>query len=116
LTTKSRARILLKGLRLVGLFGTTILSVWLIYALFILQPTNNRVWEAGMEHLPDITMADNSVVVERFRDFDYASGSFSYTARTFDINTIARVWFIQEPFTIEPFGGFKGVAHTYFCV
>jgi hypothetical protein len=111
---RGHARILSKGVRLVALFGAFVLSLWLIYIFFILQPNNGRDWEAGMEHLPDITMADNSVVVEKVRDFDHASGSFSYTARTFDINTIARVWFIQEPFTIEPFGGFKGVAHTYF--
>jgi hypothetical protein len=66
-----------------------------------------------MEFLPDITISDSSIVVDKVRDFDYASGSFNYTARTLDVNAITNVWFVQEPFDIEPFR-FKGIAHTYF--
>ena len=30
------------------------------------------------------------------------------------MDRISRVWLVQEPFSIGPFGGFNGVAHTYF--
>ena len=82
-----------------------------------MQPDNNRNWEVGMDRLPQITIKGNSVEVDDTRDFHYMLGSpvsANYVNRIFDMNKIERVWFVQEPFTIKPFTGFKGVAHTYF--
>jgi hypothetical protein len=70
-----------------------------------------------MEVLPQISIEGSSVVVQNVRDFRHtAQGtrSTAYLDRTYQVDRIERVWFVEEPFTIPPFSGFQGVAHTYF--
>jgi Domain of unknown function (DUF4105) len=93
------------------------LAAWLAYAFLIRRPSNQRTWEYGMETLADISINGRQVHVRHVRDFGWGPDgprSSDYVDRTFDVDRISRVWFIQEPFTLGPFGGFKGVAHTYF--
>ena len=91
--------------------------LWLADRWFILQPTNQRDWEYGMATLPHITIAGDVVDVQHVRDFRWSADgprSSDYVDRTFDVQRLARVWFVEEPFTIAPLYGFEGVAHTYF--
>jgi hypothetical protein len=69
-----------------------------------------------MELLPHITIDGELVHVQFERDFRWtADGSVSsgYIDRTYDVERLQRLWFVQEPFTIAPLGAFTGVAHTY---
>jgi hypothetical protein len=87
------------------------------YVVFVLQPSNQREWEYGVEVLPEITIDGDRVQVRKLRDFRSAADgprSSDFVDRTFDVTRIERVWLVEEPFTIPPFTGFEGVAHTYF--
>jgi hypothetical protein len=105
---------------LLGFAGATAVAfalVWLAFRFLVLQPSNQRDWEYGMETLPHITIDGGVVSVQHERDFRWsATGPVSsgYVDRTFDVNRLERVWLVEEPFTIPPFSGFSGVAHTYF--
>jgi hypothetical protein len=94
-----------------------VLLAWLSYRLFVLKPSNERDWEIGMDQLPRITIHEGAVTVQDVRDFRYSpegTRALNYVDRTFQVDRIERVWFVEEPFTIAPFSGFGGVAHTYF--
>jgi hypothetical protein len=89
----------------------------LAYIFVLVRPSNDRVWEYGMTTLPDISISGGTVSVRNLRDFDWSADgpvSSNYVDRTFALERITRVWFIEEPFTVPPFNGFEGVAHTYF--
>jgi hypothetical protein len=91
--------------------------LWVGYRLIVLQPSNQRDWEFGMETLPHVTIDGNQISVQHVRDFHWgADGSVApvYVDRSFDLDDLERVWFVEEPFTIPPFYGFSGIAHTYF--
>lgn len=101
------------------IFGFALLSLITaaIYFYFVLKPSNSRNWEAGMETLPAVAINGNQVNVKNIRDYHYQGNqtvSTGYIEKTFDVSKLAKVWFVVEPFTIKPFTGFKGVAHTYF--
>jgi hypothetical protein len=94
-----------------------LVCIWLAYRLLVLQPTNDRNWEYGMEELPHITIDGNVVNVQHERDFRWTADgprASDYIDRSFDVQRLAQVWFVEEPFTLAPFNGFQGVAHTYF--
>jgi hypothetical protein len=104
-------------LRLIGLSALALTLLWLAYRFVVLQPSNARNWEYGMDTLPHVTISGDEVSVERERDFRWSAGgpvSSGYVDRRFDVNRLERVWFVVEPFTLPPFEGFTGVAHTYF--
>jgi hypothetical protein len=99
-----------------ALAAVALASVWLGYRFLVLQPSNQRTWEYGMETLPHIAVDGNRVDVQSERDFRWSADgplSSGYVDRSFNVERLQRVWFVQEPFTIEPFNGFTGVAHTY---
>jgi hypothetical protein len=109
---RARSRVL--GLAAIPI---AVAGVWLAYRLFVLQATNQGDWEYGMQTLPHITITDNVVNVQHVRDFRWSTAgplSSEYVDRAFDVERLERVWFVQEPFTVAPFYGFRGVAHTYF--
>lgn len=94
-----------------------LLVAWLAYVFLLKRPSNKRDWEYGMQTMADITLDGPSVHVQHVRDFGWGPDgprSSDYVERTFDADRIARVWFVEEPFTIGPLAGFRGVAHTYF--
>jgi hypothetical protein len=106
-----------QALRATTLIVTISMLLWLVCVGFLLQPSNQRDWEFGMERLPQLTIHGGTVRVQGLRDFRYTpSGTHSsnYVDRVFEADRIERVWFVKEPFTIAPFTRFKGVAHTYF--
>jgi Domain of unknown function (DUF4105) len=103
--------------RTVALAVVAFVGLWLLYRLVVVQPSNERNWEYGMEVLPHITITNDIVAVEHVRDFRWTPDGISqpaYVDRSFDVTQLDRVWFVEEPFTIPPFYGFGGVAHTYF--
>jgi hypothetical protein len=89
----------------------------LIYFFIFLQPSNYREWEKGFEILPNFSISGNQVSIQNLRNTTYDINNqpnIGYLNTTFDTNKITKVWFVFEPFTVKPFTGFKGVAHTYF--
>jgi hypothetical protein len=104
-------------MRRVTLWLTLLALMWLGYRLVVLQPTNQRDWEYGMDVLAHVTIEGDVVRVQNLRDFHWpADGppSSGYVDRAFDVQRLERVWFVKEPFTIPWLRGFEGVAHTYF--
>lgn len=93
------------------------LTIWLLYIFAYLQPSNNRQWELGMGRLTHISIQGKLVTLRGLRDWRYDNHqtiSTSYIDRTVDINKLNKTWFVVEPFIIQPYSSFKGVAHTYF--
>jgi hypothetical protein len=104
-------------IRGVGVAVVGLALVWLGYRLFVLQPSNERNWEYGMDVLPHVTLHGSVVHVSHLRDYRWSENgpvSSDYLERSFDVDHLERVWFVEEPFTIAPFQFFDGVAHTYF--
>ena len=113
--TGARTQRILLGHMVLG--ATLLALLWLGYRLIVLQPSNERDWEYGAEVLPHITIDRDMVQVQHVRDFRWSEAaprSSDYVDRSFDVRRLERVWFIEEPFTMPPFYGFEGVAHTYF--
>jgi Domain of unknown function (DUF4105) len=91
--------------------------LWLGYRLVVLQPSNQRTWEYGMEVLPHVTIAGDMVDVQHVRDFSWpADGapSAAYVDRSFDVRHLEQVWFVKESFSMPLIDDYEGVAHTYF--
>lgn len=87
-----------------------------LYIFIYLQPSNSRNWEVGYETLPSVTINENQVTIAKLRDYHYEPGKITsrgYLSKTFEVSELERVWFLFEPFQIQPFTDFKGVAHTY---
>lgn len=93
---------------------------WLVFSALIIfvlvvhsrQPSNTRNWEEEFAVQPSIFINDNLVTINSIRDWRYSEDeiiSKNYISRTYDISKLKRMWFV-----LEPFGGWKGVAHTYF--
>jgi hypothetical protein len=104
-------------LRLVPLVVCALAVLWLGYRFFVLQPSNNRDWAYGMEVLPHIMIDGNVVTVQHERDYRWSADgpvSADYVDRSFDVDRLERVWFVEEPFPVAPFNDFEGMAHTYF--
>ena len=100
-----------------ALFATCLVLLWMAYAVFLVQPSNQRDWEFGADTLPHITLRGSTIAVQNLRDFRHTTEgtrSSDFIDRTFDVERLERAWFVEEPFTIPPFTGFEGVAHTYF--
>lgn len=74
------------------------------------EPSNTRDWSPDQATLPSADISGNSITVHNIRNFTYKSTS-DYTAnyydKTFDLDKIATVDYI-----VEPFEGI-GAAHTF---
>ncbi len=104
-------------IRILVMAALIVAACWVAWRFFVLQPSNERSWEYGMETLPHITVSGDVVTVQHERDFRWTTEgpiSSNYVDRSFDVQRLARVWFVEEPFKIAPFYWFDGVAHTYF--
>lgn len=97
-----------------------LLPLFIIVAIFIIslivvklvtKPSNTRTWNDDQSILPFSEIDGNKVSVHNIRDFMYASTTsynIHYYDKTFDTNTIKKVWYI-----VEPFSGVPGSAHTF---
>jgi len=76
------------------------------------RPTHNRAWRVDLERLPQVERQGDRVTVHNFRNTRYGRPdtpyTMSYTSRTFDLQDVSRVWFVQETF-----GAWRAVAHTF---
>jgi hypothetical protein len=88
-----------------------LLVIALVITHFITSPSNDRDWSPDQAVLPYAEINNNLVSIHNIRNFTYASTT-SYTIhyydKTFDLNTIKKVWYI-----VEPFSGIPGSAHTF---
>lgn len=87
-----------------------ILLLILIY--LIPQPSNNRNWTKDQQTLASAEINDNLVKVHNIRNFTYHSTDdydINYYDATFDLDKIKAMYYI-----VEPFGEWKGAAHTFF--
>jgi hypothetical protein len=90
----------------------SIIIIFTVYLYFLTSPSNNRPWQDQYGTLPKVTTNSDKVTIENIRDWKYEgeiTTSKDYINRTFDPKKINKVWLV-----VEPFGGFKAVAHTYF--
>lgn len=103
--------------RRISLAACVLVVLWLAYVFVVVRPSNDRDWEYGVGTLPEVSTRGSTVAVRNVRDFRWTAdgpGASDYVDRTFDVERVTDVWFVEEPFTIAPFTGFDGVAHTYF--
>jgi hypothetical protein len=87
-----------------------LLLTFIFYAV-LTTPSNNRDWQDQYNVLPQVNISEK-VTINNIRDWKYEDEttiSKDYINRTIDPKKINKVWFV-----VEPFGGFKAVAHTYF--
>lgn len=117
MTTRSTAGKSFVTRRRVLLALAFLAALWLGYVSFVKQPSNDRDWEYGMDTLAGVTRSGDTVHLQHVRDFEWTAdgpSASNFVERSFDVGHIERVWFVEEPFTIGPFGGVGGIAHTYF--
>lgn len=96
-------RIILAGIVLMAM----IFFVW----LFLQRPSHDRDWEVGQEALPKITIDDEMVTIENYRNFIwYKDGSVdkNYETREFNLDELQSV----DVF-ISHFDDFEGLAHIF---
>ncbi len=93
------------------LIGILIATLLLVGIWSSITPSLKRDWSLDQAILPTAKIEGDLVTVKNIRNFSYASTT-SYTPayydKTFDLNTLKKVWFI-----IEPFSGYVGAAHTF---
>jgi hypothetical protein len=75
------------------------------------RPSNNRDWNLDQAVLAEAQFNGDFVTIRNIRNFAYRSETDftpAYYDRTYDLRTLESVWFI-----VEPFGSWKGPAHTF---
>ncbi|MBA3891575.1 MAG: DUF4105 domain-containing protein [Gemmatimonadaceae bacterium] len=90
------------------LFGLAIL-VW--SALQLRRPSTDRDWTADNARMPEVAFAGSAVTVKNVRNFDWQTTTgFTprWEDRSYDLDRLESVWFL-----VEPFGDFRGPAHTF---
>ncbi len=95
------------GALLIFLVAVGALLLW----LFLQRPSNDRDWAPDQKVLPYAEMNGDTATIHNIRNFSYESTEKytpAYYDATYDLATLARVYFI-----VEPFSGYKGAAHTF---
>ncbi|MHB0970019.1 MAG: Lnb N-terminal periplasmic domain-containing protein [Thermoanaerobaculia bacterium] len=80
-------------------------------AALLIRPSNNRDWNTDQAVLAAAEFDGDFVTVRNVRNFRYRTESDftpAYYDRTFDLRKIESVWFV-----VEPFGSWRGPAHTF---
>lgn len=75
------------------------------------RPSNTRDWNLDQAVLAEAQFNGDFVTIRNIRNFAYRSETDftpAYYDRTYDLRTLESVWFI-----VEPFGSWKGPAHTF---
>src|SRR3989344_815902 len=76
-----------------------------------LKPSNDRDWPEHLAVLPYAEFQGDLVTVHNIRNFTHISAteySAGYYDKTFDLNTLDKVYYI-----VEPYSKFRGAAHTF---
>lgn len=91
-----------------------LLTVLLVAAWGGLQfrhPATDRNWTPDNARMPVVQSAGSNVTVRNVRNFDWRTTTDfdeRWEERTYDLARIESVWFL-----VEPFGDFRGPAHTF---
>lgn len=96
----------------ISLWSLVLLCAVIIFSILVRQPSNTRDWEEEFAVQPTVSIKDNFVTISNIRDWRYSENeiiSKNYISRTYDVTKLKKMWFM-----LEPFGGWDGVAHTYF--
>jgi hypothetical protein len=91
---------------LLALCGVPLLG-WLV----LLQPSNQRSWSVDQDRLPHAQLAGGQLRLQNVRNFTWRSTTDfdpAWETRRYDLDRLARAWFVVEPFT-----GFPGAAHAF---
>lgn len=98
--------------RMLRLAVLTIGLVVLIWAaLQLRRPATDRNWNADNARMPEVEFAGSAVTVRNVRNFDWRTTTeFTprWEDRSYDLDRLESVWFL-----VEPFGDFRGPAHTF---
>lgn len=84
----------------------------LVIIYLIPRPSNDKNWAKDQKILPHAEIQDNLVRIYNIRNFNYRSTDdydINYYDATFDLDKIKAMYYI-----VEPFGEWKGAAHTFF--
>jgi hypothetical protein len=77
----------------------------------LIRPSHDRDWLPNEMILPDVVFDGDVVTVNNVRNTRYRSATeydVRYENRTYDLKTVSDVWY-----AVEPFGDWKGAAHTF---
>ena len=88
-----------------------LLSALLVFLVNLKRPTNNRDWRADLVRPPHVDFDGDRVTVHNVRNIRYGAPGTPFTGRwedrTYDLNTLLRVWFV-----VESFSQIEAIAHT----
>ncbi|HEY0908331.1 MAG TPA: DUF4105 domain-containing protein [Candidatus Paceibacterota bacterium] len=101
---------IIKYIAKIAFFGAVLLA--LAYAIFsvVVVPRTDRDWNLDQAVEPKISIDGDKVMIKDIRNFTYRTTTDytpGYYDKTFDLNRIATVDFMVEPFSTNP-----GAAHT----
>jgi hypothetical protein len=89
--------------------GILVVLAW--GALQFRRPATDRNWTADNARMPAVRFTGSAVAVSNVRNFDWRTATeFTerWEDRTYDLDRLESVWFL-----VEPFGDFRGPAHTF---
>lgn len=105
-------QIMTKRLWWLGLCLVASVSIF-IFIILSRTPSHERVWEIGQERTPTVTVTDDELTVQNFRDFTWTGeleADGLYRTKTFTISDLTNVDII-----ISHFHWFEGIAHIMFA-
>jgi hypothetical protein len=94
-----------------SLLTSLILVVTFILLQVIFRPSHERTWELGHENLPSITINNDEVTINNYRNFFWTgalTATPNYETRTFKLSDITGVDVV-----ISHFSDFEGLAHIF---
>ena len=96
-----------KALLVIFLLFILILTIFHIVTV----PSNTRNWNEDQTLLPYADISGNEITIHNIRNFNYATTTVytkAYYDKTYDLESLKKVWYI-----VEPFSGIPGSAHTF---
>lgn len=94
-----------------ALLAPVLLVLLLTAAVSLRQPSLDRHWTEDNARLPEASFRGDTVIVRNVRAFEWRTTSDftpAWEQRRYDLSRLASVWFL-----VEPFGDFRGPAHTF---
>ncbi len=100
----------MKKILIVGI-SIVIFCITCFFIFATRTPSNNRLWEAGHDKLPQIQVNSNDIIIKNLRDFTWQSDGSSnnkYLTEHFDLNKMDSLDVV-----ISHFDDFAGLAHIF---
>lgn len=92
-----------------GLIAFSIVAIFA--ATLLIRPSNDRSWAADQARVAQISIADDVVTINNFRNSVYRSDSdfdVTFETKQFELDQIESVWFIVQRFDVR-----DGLAHVF---